>query len=202
MNTEQLFHRIATVLPTIQGWCELDKAFAMASAVLTLRPRVTVEIGVYGGRSLIPMAMAAEVCECGTVIGVDPWAAAASVDGMDQANKDWWGGLNHEAIFQHFNRHLVEQRLAGRVQIWRMRSDEAVVPAEGIDILHTDGNHGEQAYRDTVKFAPAVRVGGLCCMDDIGWTGGGVQRGVEFLLKNGFVELYKLGTGAMFQRVR
>lgn len=200
MNTTDLFQRIAAAHPTIHGWCELDKAFALAAAVVTLRPKTIVEIGVYGGRSLIPMALAAEACGTGNVFAIDPWQAASSVEGMDQANSEWWSKLDHESIYKHFIGHVIEQKLVDRVTVWRMSSNNAPVPAS-IDLLHTDGNHGEQAYRDTVRFAPAVRVGGLCCMDDIAWTGGGVQRGVEFLLKHGFVELYKIGTGAMFQRV-
>jgi hypothetical protein len=46
-----------------------------------------------------------------------------------------------------------------------------------------------------------VRVGGLLFADDLNWTGGGVLRAVAKLKTMGFIELYRLDTGAMFQRV-
>jgi len=39
-------------------------------------------------------------------------------------------------------------------------------------------------------------------MDDIAWVGGGVRRAVDVLEALGFVRLYDIGTGAMFQRCR
>lgn len=201
MKHNQLFNAITGVLPTLDGWCELEKAHALAAAVLTLRPEVVVEIGVFGGRSLIPMAMACQAVGRGKVVGIDPWAAAASVESQDEANRQWWQSCDHERVYQGFLRQVAQLGLQGHVEVRRAKSDD-VAPPETIDLLHVDGNHGDPAYRDVRRFGPKVRVGGLAVLDDIGWTGGAVQRGVEFLLSQGFVELYRLGTGALFQRVR
>lgn len=201
MKPTELFTRIETLLPELQGWCSQDKAAALAAAVLALRPKVAVEIGVFGGSSFLPTALAMEACDCGHLTGIDPWSPDASTDGYVGENEAFWRAVDHEAVMQKFLGHVRELGLEQRVTIERKRSDDAR-PPKVIDLLHVDGQHTDQAVRDVKRFASKVRVGGLVCMDDINWTGGGVARGVEALLKFGFVEIYRIGEGAMFQRVK
>lgn len=205
MKTETLFQQITQVLPTIPGWCELEKAHALAAAVVGLRPDVVVEVGVFGGKSLLPMALACQAVGRGVVWAVDPWSAAAAVEGYEGANKQWWGSLNHEEIHQGFLRRVRELGVGEQVVVHRAKSDD-VTPPEVIDILHIDGQHTDQAVRDANRFGRRVRVGGLCFVDDVEWvnetTGYGVKRGVAALRALGFAELYPVGTGACFQRWR
>lgn len=196
-----LMARIAFAHPQLQGWCELDKAQLLAALVLSVRMQRVLEIGIYGGKSLIPMAMALrEIGHAGIIIGIDPWKADESAVGQDKENAEWWAKLDHEQIYQSFYRGLHREGVSEWVRVERKRSDD-YLPDAPLDLLHTDGNHGEQALRDTQRYAPFVRVGGFCCLDDLGWSGGAVQRSADWLLANGFIELYKLGTGAMYQRV-
>ena len=53
-----LFLDIADVVPRLNGWCSVNKAQHLAAMVCALQPVTAVEIGVFGGKSLIPMAMA------------------------------------------------------------------------------------------------------------------------------------------------
>ncbi len=185
------------------GWCDLDKANALAAMVVALRPKVIVEIGVFGGRSLQPMAQAMRTLGKGIVIGIDPWSKDASIDGMaDQANIDWWNHLDHEAIYQRCVEHIKISGVEAFVNIIRAKSDDVDPSQWQIDLLHTDGSHEETAFRDVTRFAPHVRRGGLVVCDDISWTSGAPKRGVEWMLKNNYIELYPLGTGAVFQRIK
>jgi predicted O-methyltransferase YrrM len=187
----------------IPGWCSIDKALDLAAVVIALRPKIIVEIGVFGGKSLLPMAMACESIGAGVVIGIDPWSNAASSEGYTGENAQWWGKLNHEEIYHSFMGNIARLALKNRVAIERAKSDAAAVPAT-IDLLHVDGQHTEQAIRDVNRFAANVRVGGIVCMDDINWTNDGraeVAKAVDALKALGFVELYPSGTGAFFQRV-
>lgn len=193
--------QIATVLPTLQGWCTLEKALALADAVLELKPDIVVELGVFGGSSLIPMALACKQLGRGTVVGVDPWSKSASVEGYDAANAEWWGKLDHDAIMQGFLDAIAKLELTQRVVVKRLKSDDFPPPTV-IDLLHIDAQHTDQAVRDVERFVPHVRKSGLVCVDDIEWSGGGVRRAVDLLLTMGFVQLYPIGTGAMFKRVK
>lgn len=200
-----LLEKIDEVMLTLPGWCEPEKAHALAAAVVTLRPKTCIEIGVFGGKSLIPIALALQHVGGGHVIGIDPWTNEAAVEGYDGANADWWKSVDLEAIYQKFQVDVQRLGLGERVVAIRAKSDD-VVPAVRVDLLHVDGQHTEQAVRDVRRFGKGVRIGGLCFMDDIQWVnssgGAGVARGVAALLELGFVELYQIGTGAVYQRVR
>ena len=76
---KQLFAQIESELAVHKdGWCSIEKAYALASAIIALRPGVVVEIGIWAGRSLIPMALALKKVGAGKIIGIDPWRAEES----------------------------------------------------------------------------------------------------------------------------
>lgn len=201
MSHHTVFAQIERVLPTLAGWCAMSKATDLAATVLALRPNTVVEIGVFGGRSLIPMAMACHAVGAGKVIGIDPWSQQASAEGYEGKNKEWWGALNHEGVYQHFLTAVDSLGLRDRVEIIRAKSDDAAPPS-CIDLLHVDGQHTDQALRDVERFAPKVRIGGFVFTDDDDWDGGGPAAACQRLLELGFVPLYKSGTGTAFQRVQ
>lgn len=200
-----VYEDIAKALPTIiDGWCDLPKAIYLASVVVATRPNVVVEIGVFGGRSLIPMAMACKANGHGKVIGIDPWTKEAAAEGYSGDNAKWWAELDMEKIYDTFladvKRHGVEEF----VTIVRKKSDDVESVPDVIDVFHCDGQHTDQAVRDVERFASRVRVGGFCITDDDNWVdgGGGPQQAVKRLMEIGFVPLYKCGTGTAFQRFR
>ena len=129
--------------------------------------------------------------------------AQVSVEGQTEADAQWWKSVDHEKLYQDYLKLLSEAGVEKVVHTHRMTSDEAfsIVKGAPIGLLHVDGNHNEQAFRDTMNYTPLVQRGGICVMDDTGWSGGFVQRGVDYMNGIGFVELYKLGTGAVFQRL-
>ncbi len=203
MKLDLLFNGITAIHPSLLGWCDLDKAHALAAAVVTLRPAIIVEIGVFGGKSLIPMALALQQCGGGVAWAIDPWSNVAAAEGYDGVHAEWWGHVPIEDIYNGFVATLKKLDLERFVQIHRKKSDEVEPPAD-IDLLHIDGQHTDQAIRDVTRFASKVRAGGLCVMDDIAWTNGtdgqgGVGQAVKELLRLGFRQLYPLGTGAVFQ---
>ena len=185
------------------GWCDLHKANTLAAMVVALRPKLACEIGVFGGRSLIAIALAMKDNGAGKIIGIDPWSKEAALEGMnDPANIKWWSELDYEKVRETCLATLREFGVESQVEIIRSKSDDVDPSQWVLDLGHIDGSHEETAYRDTIRFAPSLRVGGLWIMDDIGWVSGAPKRGVEWLLANGFVELYPLGTGAVFQRMQ
>lgn len=212
---KDLFDRVKASLATGGDWCTTEKAVTLAALVVSLRPKVVVEIGVWGGSSLVPMALAAK--ELGTwtdpisqrassckVIAIDPWDPVASIEGQDPVNAAWWGEKQrHVWAYETFLQRLKMFELEDVVEIRRERSDVSVSPS-GIGLLHVDGNHGEQAVADVLRFSPNVRAGGIVILDDYHWSSGSVARAGEMLEATGFKPLYEIDVvsyGRVYQRV-
>ncbi len=192
----------------IIGWCPLPKALDLAMLVFTLRPRVIVETGVYGGKSFFPMALACKELNHGVVHGIDGWNVVDSTEGYVGENLAWWGKLDHEAIFQSFMGNMARLDVSKFCHVHRQNSDAAPVP-DVIDIFHSDSQHSEVVLREIERYGKKVRRGGVIVLDDLGWLNGSqchVGQAVEKLLSSGFIELYRTKTDdgywGVFQRVR
>jgi len=185
------FENIKLAHDKLTGWCSWEKAQTLAAAVLTVRPKVIVEIGVWGGKSFVPMVMAQRHLGFGMSYAIDPWSPAASVLGQqNDADKEWWGHQDkHDYAYGEFMKNIESLGLCSHIEVIRKASDE-VAPQSDIGILHLDGNHGEQTIRDVTRFAPNVIPGGFVFLDDIGWTGGAVEASAAKLKEIGFYELY------------
>lgn len=184
----------------LHGWCTPEKAHNLAALVVALRPETTVEIGVYAGRSTISMAMAHNFIGKGSVIGIDPYTKEAALEGQCGDHQKWWSEFKDmDWVLNLFIEQVQKRNLGSYVTLIRSKSDD-VTPPDTIDLFHCDGNHSDQAVRDVERFASHVRVGGITIMDDINWPGGGVSRAVQKLKELGFIELYPLDGGAVFQR--
>jgi len=202
---ENLFSKIENFLGTMEGgWCTAKKAHTLASIIVALRPALVLEIGVWTGRSLIPMALACRENKFGKVIGIDPYKAVASVDGQNAESAGWWSRQQiHDDALKYFRGKVAEFDVEDYVDLHVQPSDDVEPPYE-LGLLHVDGNHGPQALRDVERFAPRVHVGGFVVLDDIGWSGGAVSASVASLLANGFVHVRTASTDgddwAMYQR--
>ncbi len=195
---------IIRVVNEITGWCTPEKALRLCELIEETRPAVVVELGIWYGRSAIPMALALKQLGCGVIVCVDPWDALASVEGYDDANAHWWGSQDHEMAFRSFKEKADQLKLQDHVIVMRGRSDDVIVPAE-INLLHIDGQHAEQAIRDVDRFASRVPAGGIVVMDDVNWQNNGVAHvaiAVHHLLEMGFGQGVELETGAIFRRER
>lgn len=198
-----LFQKIEHVVPTIRyGWCSVEKAQTLAAIIVTFRPQTVLEIGVYGGKSFIPMALAMKELGQGLIYGIDPWSRAASSEGqLNPADKNFWSGHDHEPVYQDFINRLTELGLNACSKVIRAKSDD-VQPPKQIDFFHLDGNHGEQAVRDVTRFSPNCRIGSLALLDDCGWTGNFVAKAADNLCGQGWIRLYNFETGALFQKLK
>lgn len=184
------------------GWCEESKAITLASIVLALRPECSVEIGIFGGRSFLPIALAHKAIGRGVAIGIDPWSNLIATQVQPtQADKEWWKTCPLDEIHAGFMKLMADHKLEDFTKIIRNESKHVPAPRK-IGLLHVDGGHDKTAIEDTMKFAPAVQLGGVCVLDDIGAFGDSTTKAVGLLKTIGFTELYKLGTGAVFLRTR
>jgi len=196
-----LYKRILAACNNLHGWCVPGKQVTLANLVLAIDAKLIVEIGVWGGQSLFPLAMAAASKGPCRVIGIDAWKASDSIQGQGDKDAEWWQNQEqHDVVYLSFMEHRAKLGLDSIISVIRKTSNE-VEPPDNIDLLHIDGNHGPQALIDTVRFAPKVRVGGFCVLDDLDWGGGNVGKAAEWLKAHGFMELHPLGTGAVYLRL-
>lgn len=154
----------------LEGWCAESKAGILIDLILTHKPQTVVEIGVFGGKSLIPMGIALQANGSGKAFGIDPWSNIESVQGMDEANKKWWSSLDHQAILNGLIGKINKFGLQDQISLVRATSKDAS-PIYDIDVLHIDGNHSEEtSYFDVTKWVPLVRQGGIIILDDVTWV--------------------------------
>jgi methyltransferase family protein len=159
------------LLPGMHGWCSLEKAYAMVEVVLEAKPEVSVEIGVWGGKSFLAIVLAHVQLAHGHVYGIDPWARDAALDGVEEkANLDWWAAQNYDAIYQGCLRFMLDHAAVDRWTIYRATSQRAAGLFDAIDFLHIDGNHSEKASTgDIMAYLPKLVPGGYLLFDDVDW---------------------------------
>jgi hypothetical protein len=185
-----LFVQVLTTTQTMHGWASPEKCCTLAALVLAVKPKLSLEIGVWGGRSLLPMAIAHKAVG-GVVIGVDPWNAEESARDEFPDSAEWWAKQDHQKIFEYCQRMIKLVDVGKQVQLMRERSDDILPPGD-IGVFHCDGSHMEAATRDAMRFCPNIIPGGYAVFDDIGWTGGAVLRALDWAEQNGFKEVYRV----------
>lgn len=181
---------ITTAIPTMDGWCSVEKALTLAGLVLHMRPALCLEIGTYAGRSFLPMLWAIMDNKFGMAVGIDPYDAQISSEQEFPGNCEWWAGLDHGLIERKFHAYLKAMADPKLCEIIRSKSDD-VNPPRVIDLLHVDGGHTDVAIRDATRFGAKVPIGGVVVLDDIQWVGGSVLRAIDALQEMGFVEHFR-----------
>jgi cephalosporin hydroxylase len=183
----------------LPGWCPTEKARDMRELILATRPAVCVEIGVFGGASLIPTAEALRDAGGGVVYGVDPWTTEAALEGdHDRDSSDWWAREDMLAAYVACMTAITSRGLWPYVRILAGPSQCVASAIFGIDILHIDGNHSEIAScRDVYYYLPRVRPGGYVWMDDTDWrttqkAAGLLRASCEVVTDRGRYRLYQL----------
>lgn len=158
------------LMDQMNGWCSSFKGSILVDLVLKTKAKKIVEIGVFGGKSLVPMAYALKVLKDGIVYGIDPWSSYESTQWvMNDQNRHYWSTIDHEAVMQGLIQKIDKFGLRNQIVLIRNTSADAPI-IENIDILHVDGNHSEEtSYIDVTKWVPYVRKGGYIIFDDMTW---------------------------------
>lgn len=157
----------------LPGWCSLEKAEQLCELVLAHKPEIIVETGIFGGRSLIPLAAACKYLNNGIALGIDPWEVDASLEGTHKpADFQWWSKLDHEDIYRAFVRGGLEFNLGPYCRWLRMKSEQALrfFDNQSIGLFHQDSNHSEEvSCRELEQWMPKVKSGGIWILDDTDW---------------------------------
>lgn len=200
--SDDLRERIEAALAPLHGWTTPEKGTRLAQLVEETNADISVEIGVFGGRGTIAMAIAHERLRKGYVAGIDPWTAAASLDGVnDVANDDWWRNVDYDAIYEHFLTALLRNGVARYCRIMRERSDTAVrlFADESVAVLHQDGNHSEAISAvEVALWSPKLAHGGYWVADDADWAT--TQLALKMLGEHGFSLLEDHGGWRVYRK--
>lgn len=183
------------------GWCTLDKAGCLIDYVNEICSRVQspkcVEIGVYAGKSILPVALELKRHGKGIVHAIDPWSNEEAVKGYSDLDFNFWNNIDLNRALNIFRVSISEFQLESYVDIVRSTSDEAP-EYHDIDLLYIDGQHTEQALKDARKYATHVKDGGYCLVDDVNW---GVVGEVPNLLREmGFVWVHTVDVCQVFKK--
>jgi cephalosporin hydroxylase len=168
---EKLKEGIVNAVNSLEGWTSAERGLEMAELILENRPKTVVELGVFGGRSLIPQAMAIRHSNHGgKIYGVDPWKVESALEAENEANRDWWKSIDLEKVRRGAINAIWSHMLDPWVVIIQSQSQYAAELWNHIDILNIDGNHSEVAScRDVELYLPKVPAGGFIWMDDCDW---------------------------------
>lgn len=163
---------INTYLPQLEGWLTPGRGIEMAEVILDTHPQVVVELGVFGGRSMLAQAFALrENNDGGVIYGVDPWKVEAALEGENEANRTWWSkDIDLEAIHRGAVNALWQHNLDPWAVVIRAASQHVHQLFPAIDVLFIDANHSEVAStRDVTLYVPKVKPGGTITIDDTDW---------------------------------
>lgn len=157
----------------LEGWTTAERGIEMAQLVMDVKPLLCLELGVFGGRSLLAQALALKHIKGGWIVGVDSWRKHDVLDcEKDPGNIDWWSKLDIEKIHQGCMQAIWRLGIEDRTLILRSASQHchALFRNESVDILNIDSNHSEEAScRDVTLYLPTVRKGGFVWLDDADW---------------------------------
>lgn len=182
MIPPHLSQAIHTYLPQLEGWLTPERGVEMAEVILDIKPQVVVELGVFGGRSMLAQAMALRESNHGGVIyGVDPWKVEAALEGENEANRTWWSkDIDLELIHRGAMNAIWQHNLDEWAVVIRASSQHAYRLFPQIDVWFQDANHSEVAStRDVRLYLPRVKAGGIVTIDDTDWPT--TKRAVELI---------------------
>lgn len=153
------------------SWCSPIKIELMMDLIYQTEPKVCVEIGVFGGSSLLPIAATLRYLRQGHVYAIDAWS---NVEAVKYLNKNdphyvWWSKVDMQAA-QNACQTLIDK--------WRLGSCCSLVPASAatvgaaqlaeIDFLHLDGNFTKEgSLADVELFLPKVKKGGYILLSNL-----------------------------------
>lgn len=158
------------------GGGSLLKVLVLADLIIAHDLNRVVEIGVYRGRLLLPLARLLTFIRRGEAIGIDPYSASAAVQ-HDEHRRPidliaWAHSVDWETLYEELLSCVDRWKLGDRCRILRRSSQDAgdAFGRASIDLLHVDGNHDcEAVARDVELFLPKVRPGGFVVLDDASW---------------------------------
>jgi hypothetical protein len=161
------------------GGCSLSKAYLMAELIRWHDLQVTVDIGVYRGRSLFPQAVSHRSFTNGVAYGIDPWSAteAKQYDCCLELRKkigQFLERTDFEDLYQGVKALINKYKLEDHCFLLRCTSAGAISFFNEnelyFDMIHIDGNHDTRiVMNDVNSYLPRLKKNGFVFLDDASW---------------------------------
>ncbi|OGM22833.1 hypothetical protein A2961_01555 [Candidatus Woesebacteria bacterium RIFCSPLOWO2_01_FULL_39_21] len=165
--------KLGKIVESLPGWCTPKKAQRLFDLVIESNSQITCELGVFGGRSFIPMALAHKQKGTGFALGIDAWRKEASLEGTNSPeNNEYWSKINYIEVYRKCTHAIRVNEVDDFCSLIRMRSQDAgfLIADNVIDILHQDSAHNiETITAELNLWVPKVKIGGYWVADDLLW---------------------------------
>jgi len=179
-------------LTSLPGWCNPHKAkriLRIAVQSAALGGERGVELGVYGGRSLVALALGYKLAGRGAVDGIDSWSREDCLEGQQsEVDQQLWGrDTDYEALVQHTLNGVERFGVKDVARVVRKRTTDALDDYENgsIDLIHLDSNHSElTSCRDVTAWLPKMAPSSVWIADDTNWPS--MQKALRILESAGF----------------
>lgn len=170
----------------VPGWCSSEKAHLMMDVIKKNKCQNCIEIGVFAGKSLFPIAKALQYNGEGKVFAIDAWDSSEAIKGFIASDPNYmWCSQQNFNFFYKKTLHLInESNLSKFCDIIKRSSQNAayLFMNETIDFIHLDGNHNEEfVFQDIINYFPKVKDGGFILLNDPNWLS--MKSSLVFLLE-------------------
>ena len=181
--------KLKSLVKSLPGWCTPEKAQRLFDLVIESNSQLTCELGVFGGRSFIPIALAHKRKRTGFALGFDAWKKEVSLEVTNSPeNNKYWSKINYSEIYRDCISNIQVNEADCFCSLVRMRSQDAgpLMADNVIDILHQDSAHNVETITAELNlWVPKVKIGGYWVADDLLWdeARGGYAKLPEFGLE-------------------
>lgn len=158
----------------IPGWCSKEKALIMMNLIKENRFQTCLEIGVFSGMSLFPIAKTLKYNRNGIVYAIDSWSSFEATQGLRKTDPNyiWWSQLNFDEFYNYTVDLVRHSGLNGYCRVIKNSAKDAacLFLDDTIDFIHFDGSHdGQCAFQDIEAYFPKVKDGGYIMLNDANW---------------------------------
>jgi predicted O-methyltransferase YrrM len=153
----------------VGGWCLDPKQRFLAEIVQQRDLQNMVEIGVWQGKSLIPMAWGCKQKGSGKIIAIDAYDVAYLIENGGDEHPSYYAAdqnENEQKFLQNLKRFEVEDFVTYEGPQASLQAAKKYKKDE-FDLIHIDANHSEiNSLQDFYSWFPKLKIGGVLVLDD------------------------------------
>lgn len=150
--------------------CSKEKISFLMDHILKTKPQICVEVGVFAGATLLPVAVTLKYLGGGKAYAIDAWSNDVATFNMKphDHNRERWSQLDLKAVYYKFKSRLYDWDVESKVKILKKTSEKAAPDVNQIDFLHLDGDYTEEgSYNDAVLYLSKVKPGGYILYSNV-----------------------------------